>query len=331
MIAVLYLLVLIALGVYSYSQIDLNLTLFQNPVFLNFQNSMIQLGYFHRPESGLIFVVLTLLLSLFYFLLIRSPKDWKLVVGGLIVLGLICYPAFSHDIFNYIFDARIFAYHHQNPYTHTALMFKGDDWTRFMNWTHRVYPYGPSFLAITIGFYFLGLGKFILTLLSFKIMSLLAFGGSSYIIYKLAGKRGLMFFAANPLIIYEVIISDHLDILMLFFALLGWYLLIKPQKKVLSYLSLLVSVGIKFVTVLLVPAFILKNLKLAVILAFVGAGLQVLSREVLPHYLIVPIGFAALMPENKKLIYGTAIASILILFIRYYPFISTGKWLPLSF
>lgn len=329
MIIVLYLLTLLATGIYSYSQIDLNLTLFQNPAFLAFQNTMIQLGYFNRPLSTNIFLVLLFLLTVFYILLLRyPPKDIKLLVIGLLALGLLSYPAFSHDIFNYIFDARILVTHHQNPYVSTALMFPGDDWTRFMNWTHRTYPYGPTFLPITLIFYCLGFGKFVLTLLSFKLLSLLSYLGSLWVINKLVGKKGVIIFAANPLILFEVILTGHSDIVMLFFALLGWYLLSK--RPIASYFSLIMSIGIKYSTILLLPAFVTKSLKLAVVLAFAGALAQALSRELLPHYLIVPFGFAALLPGNRKLLGAVVIGTVILLLLRYYPFISTGQWLPLK-
>lgn len=326
MIAYLYLFILFVLEIYSFSQIDLNLTLFQNQTFLSFQNTMIQLGYFNRPLSLIIFLLILTVLSFLYILLFRKPpKEVKILIIGIAFLGILSYPAFSHDIFNYIFDARIFVAHGQNPYTHTALMFPTDDWTRFMNWTHRTYPYGPTFLPISIFFYLIGFGKFILTLLSFKLMSTMAFIGSSVVIGKLAGKKGLIFFALNPLIIFEVIVAAHLDIVMLFFALLAWYFLIQ-KKKAASFISLLVSAGIKYSTIILLPAFIFKSLKLAVLLAFLGAGIQVLSREILPHYLIVPIGFVALMPESKKVVKLTIALSILLLVVRYYSFISSGVW-----
>lgn len=329
MIAVAYLVSLLLLGIYSYSQIDLNLTLFQNPLFLTFQHSLIQLGYFHRPQSTLIFVCLLLFISFSSAYFLKKPsQNLKILVVGLVLLGVFSYPAFSHDIYNYIFDARILITHHQNPYTSTALMFPLDDWTRFMNWTHRAYPYGPTFLPITLIFYMLGFGKFIITLFSFKLMNLLAFVGCAYLINRMAGRKSTLFFITNPLIIFEVVISAHLDIIMLFFALLSWQLLL-VKRVFSSYISLIVSIGIKYSTALLIPAYIFKSLRLAVVLAFAGAFAQILSREVLPHYFIVPIGFVALMVTNKKLVAGTLVLSMFLILLRYYVFISQGVWQPI--
>ena len=160
MIAILYLITLVILGIYSYSQIDLNLTLLQSPLFINFQHHLIQLGYYNRSASTAVFFLLLGVMSFLYILLIKSPPQKILYLFiGILLVGVISYPAFSHDIFNYIFDARILIYHHQNPYTHTALMFPTDDWTRFMNWTHRTYPYGPTFLPLTLGFYLIEIGR----------------------------------------------------------------------------------------------------------------------------------------------------------------------------
>lgn len=313
---ILYFLLLLGLGVYSYSQIDLSLTLLQSPWFLGFQHAMIQLGYFNRPLSTVIFLTVTLLLFTFYILFLKNPpKKYIFLICGIILLGLFSYPAFSHDIFNYIFDARIFVVHHANPYTSTALMFPDDTWTRFMNWTHRTYPYGPVFLPLSIAVYLLGAHKFILTLTLFKTLMAAAYVGSIYYIYKISGKKGAILFALNPLIIYEAVVSSHLDILMLFFVLVAVY------KK--SYLFWLLSVGIKYTTIFLLPRFSLKWL---VILAYAGALIQVFSRELLPHYFIIPLGFSALLPENKYLVWGEIILSLVLLLFRYPFFLLYGQW-----
>jgi len=336
----LYILTLGALAVFSYSQIDLNLTLFRFPWFLEFTRVLISLGYFHRGLSTVIFLVLLFLLSIFYFLFsLRAnkltKKDLLVLISSIFALGLVSYPAFSHDIFNYIFDARTVVLHQQNPYVSTALMFPDDPWTRFMNWTHRTYPYGPFFLPLTLPFYLLGLGKFILTLFWFKVLFTLAYLGSSLIIFRLAGAKGLVYFALNPLVITESIVSSHLDVVMLFFALQA-YLLLLNNKRLFSLIALGVSVGIKYTTVLLLPLFILKKIGesrrgiFLVALAYFGAILQSLGREILPHYLIVPLGFTALALENKTLLWIGAIVSLVLLVVRYYNFLLTGVWWPLK-
>ena len=324
---ILYLFLLLILGVFSYSQIDLNLTLLQQPWFLAFQHQMISLGYFNRPLSTAIFSLLTLLLFIFYFLFIRrseklTTKTFVLGIFGLVILGLLSYPAFSHDIFNYIFDARVVVFHHANPYNTTALMFPQDTWTRFMQWTHRTYPYGPIWLPLSVVFYILGLNKFILTLFWFKAMIVGSFAGSAYLVYKLAGKKALAIFAFNPLIIYEMVVASHLDGVMLFFALLAYFLY--QRKKITGIVSWLVSVGIKYATSLTFPGLPLRWL---IFFAYLGAMAQVIYRELLPHYFIVPLGFAALLPANKKLIWVGFILSLAFLLVRYLPFFYTGQWL----
>lgn len=336
-----YLFLFLCLTVYSYSQIDLNLTIFQSSWFLSFQSEMIKLGYFNRPLSTLLFLFLLGSSSTLYFLAYKKianviPKRTNILAIGLgvILLAIISYPAFSHDIFNYIFDARIIAFHNQDPYTTTALMFPSDDWTRFMNWTHRTYPYGPVFLPISLFFYLLGLGKFVLTLLSFKTLMLLSYLGSSYLIWKRSSWKGLVFFALNPLVIFEVLISAHLDIVMLLFALLAVSLTL-DYRKISSSVSFIVSVGIKYSTILLAPALFLPKLspetrlKLLVILSVTGAVVQVAFRELLPHYLIVPIGISALIAKNNKWFYIVGIISILVLVVRYVPYLFTGTWTPI--
>jgi hypothetical protein len=338
---VIYLLALLFLGIYSYSQIDLNLTLLQFPWFMEFQKAMIQLGYYSRNCSSQIFLGLIIILTGGYLFILSKVKDFStkhlaVILAAISIIGLFSYSAFSHDIYNYIFDARILAYHGANPYTTTALMFPADEWTRFMNWTHRTYPYGPAFLPITLIPYFLGLNKLVLTLFWFKTMFVGFYLGCVYFLSKIGGPKSAVFFALNPLILIEGIVSPHLDLVMLFFGLWSFYLLIQ-KKRIFSLAILVISMGIKYITGLFLPVFLLKRfapekrLNIIIILGFAGVVLQVFSRELLPHYFLVPLGFMALVSRNKAawLLSGVFSASLLIL--RYYPFLSTGLWLPIKF
>ena len=233
MTTALYLLALLALAIYSYSQIDLNLTLLQHPAFINFQNVMIQLGYFNRPSSTLIYLIIIFLLFVFYIRILAkagrdhlSSRQLALPILGVVILGLISYPAFSHDFFNYLFDIRILTHYNLNPYQFRPLDFPADPWLRFMHWVHRPYPYGPFWLVLTFLPSVFGFGKFVLTLLNFKILFLTFYLGSIFLIKKILTRispqkiaLGVVFFALNPLVIVEAVVSPHLDIVMAFFLL----------------------------------------------------------------------------------------------------------------
>lgn len=325
---ILYFLLLLGLGVYSYSQIDLNLTLLQTPWFLEFQKVMIQLGYFNRPLSTLIFLIIILLLFAFYILFLREKKVSiiKLAIG-ISLLGLFSYPVFSHDFFNYLFDARIVTFYHQNPYFFRPLDFPDDLWLRFMHWTHRTYPYGPAWLLLTIPASYFGFGKFLLTVINFKFLFIAFYLGSIILIKKIAGKRSAVFFAANPLIIIESLVSPHLDSAMSFFFLLGVYLFI-VQKKLFALGALLFSGGVKFLTLITLPLFFRLPLKkllwFSLILLLIGLTPVIWQREIYPWYFLPAMTIASLLIENKKvLIFSLALSFGLLL--RYAPFLYLGK------
>ena len=69
---------------------------------------------------------------------ISKPFVWLIIFVSALLL-VFSYNAFSYDIFNYIFDAKIFTHYHQNPYLQKALDYPGDPMLSFMRWTHRVY------------------------------------------------------------------------------------------------------------------------------------------------------------------------------------------------
>lgn len=335
-----YSLLLFFLGIYSYSQIDLNLTLFQASWFLAFQKWIIYLGYFNRPISTAIFIVIIVLLFVFYLLFFWhrnkiSRRDLAILLGALAVLGLVSYPAFSHDLFNSIFYPRLIFEHGANPYNATALMYPADPWTRFMHWTHNTYPWGPVYLGLSIPFYLLGFGKFVLTLINFKLLHVLAYLGSAYFIFRLAGTGGAIFFALNPLIILEAVVSGHLDIVMLVFSLASVYFVRKNI--ILSFLLMILSVGVKFVTALFLPVLLWwtrfsedMRMKALLFLSFLGVAMQIYFRDLLPHYFIVPLGVAALFPRQKYLFTFSLLISLVLLLVRYLPFLYSGQWLSIK-
>jgi alpha-1,6-mannosyltransferase len=273
-----YITTIVALFLYSFTQIDLSLTFSRIDFLHEIVKSFQYVGYFNRPLSTFIYVFLIVLLFNFYlgFLVLAYTKLlskkmlWKLIIITTVILTF-SYNAFSYDIFNYIFDAKIITHYQQNPYLHKALDFAGDPMLSFMRWTHRVYPYGPVWLGLTVPLSFLGFQFFLPTFFLFKSLIAASFLGTLYFIGKIFQKVapekeifGLVFFGLQPLIIIESLVSGHLDIVMFFFAAWAVYLLLQ-KKYLFSFLLLFVSIGIKFVTGFLLPLFIvvflLKKLK----------------------------------------------------------------------
>lgn len=346
-----YAIFLIGLLIYSFSQIDLNLTISSNVYYQGLQKQLLYLGYFNRSLSTTFYVVIILFLFIFYLLilyLVRHLRITKvqiiyLLIGGIVILFL-SYPAFSHDIYNYMFDARIVTKYFQSPYTHKALDFPADLWIRFMHWTHRTYPYGPIWLLVTLPASFLGFGKFVVTLINFKLMFLLFYLGNILLIGKILGKTspqnrllGISLYAFNPVILLESLVSPHNESAMLFFLLLGIYKGVIKKNNYWWIGGLLLSGGIKFISLILIPLkyFYGKNIMLENKYAnFLEACLllltpliiyQIYQRDPYPWYFITLIGIAVLLPFNFKirlLLYGVTFGALLYyipyLYIGYY-------------
>ncbi len=222
-----------------------------------------------------------------------------------------------------MFDAKILTFYHQNPYLMKALDFPTDPWLRFMHWTHRSYPYGPSFLPITLIPSFLSFGKFVLGFYLFKATSTFFYLLGTWSLSKL-NRKWAVFFATNPLIIFEGLVNGHNDLIAVGLALAGIYLLMS-KKGIRSRLLLLLSGGIKYITL---PLLLLSPNKKS-IFNKISFGLIVgllsylsITQEVQPWY------FLALLPF---VVYFEDIVVRLNLFFAgllfsYFPYIRFGGW-----
>ncbi|OGD95775.1 hypothetical protein A3A48_04070 [Candidatus Curtissbacteria bacterium RIFCSPLOWO2_01_FULL_37_9] len=251
---------------FSYSYVDLNLTVSQNPQVLFFINMMQKLGYFYRPQATLIYIILIIFTFSFFifnlWLFYRNNVGLKYLKISAIVNTLIlifAYPFLSSDLFNYLFDAKIILNYHLNPYTHKPLDFPGDEWLRFMRWTHRYSPYGPLWLGISFITALFGFGKFILNFLAFKIFIGLFHLINTYLIFKILHKTkpksvlfGTAFYALNPLFLIEGVANAHNDIVLTAFILASIYSII-IGRNLLSFLLLLAASLVKYIPILNLP------------------------------------------------------------------------------
>lgn len=341
----------VLLFLYSYTQIDLGLTFSRAGLFLTVETLFQHIGYYMRPLSSTLAAIIFIVLFCLYCLTLRlvlleklSEKTlWIIIILGSVAL-LFSYNAFSYDLFNYIFDAKIVTHYHANPYLHKALDYPHDPMLGFMHWTQRTFPYGPLWLVITIPLSILGLGYFILTFFLFKALIVFSYLIISYFILKTLKKTkvaspnfGLAFFALNPLVIVEGLVSAHIDFTMTAACVVSVYFLFS-HKNYSSWFFLIISVFIKFATFLLMPLYIWypfskrknKNsifILLSIVMMLLGMILASMRTTFQPWYFILVLPFVALVAKKYYISIPSIIFSFLILF-QYLPYLYTGGYKP---
>lgn len=343
--------VILCLFFYSFTQIDLGLSFGQASIWQSLQKSFQQVGYFNRPLSTLLFVlIISGMFAYYIYFLVQAHrkrikiKDIWVLIGFTSGILAFSYNAFSYDLFNYIFDAKIITFYHQNPYLHKALDYPMDPMLSFMHWTHRLYPYGPFWLALTAPLSFSGLNIFLLTFFLFKFFIAGCFLGSVYLIYKINQKINpdnaifnTVLFGLNPLVIIESLISSHNDIVMVFFALFGLYVYLVKNKLigiVLVFLSSMIKIPTAaLILPLIINIFPLGRYKLSndrfilwvAMLSIGGIIYSMTKLEIQPWYFLWVIPFVSLLKFNKYvsvLVFGISLG----LLLRYVPYLYYGNW-----
>jgi hypothetical protein len=337
---------------YSFTQVDLGLTLSKASVWQSAEMFFKNIGYFQRPLSGFLFSIIILFLFFFYLMILRQIKLKKIskrAIWSLIILvtGILTfsYNSFSYDLFNYIFDAKIITFYHQNPYLHSALNFPGDPMLSFMHWTHRLYPYGPVWLGLTVPLSFAGLQFFLPTFFLFKIFISFCFLGTVFYIGKILQRLtpddeifGIAFFALSPLVVIESLVSAHIDVAMMFFAICGLYSLTN-LKYTRSIILLILSIGVKFATAIVFPIYLLviylqkRKIQFNWQLIFMAITIFMIGPIILasyrtsfqPWYLLDVLPFAALLSKKYYVFIPCVVISLFAVF-EYLPFLYTGNW-----
>lgn len=321
---ILYAVILFILSVYSFALVDPNLTLISHPLWVVFREWAVNLGYYQRGLSFGIYLGLVIVLFILNYFFSTKYKNYNPVKIAILtaVILLFSYPFLSHDFFNYLFDAKIVTFYHQNPYLKRALDFPADQWVRFMHWTHRTYPYGPIFLLITLVPSFLSLGKFFLAYTFFKLTFIIFYLLAVYFLNKM-NKKWAIILATHPLIIMEGLVSSHNDLIALSLAVIGIYFFFN-KKNLWARILLVLSFGIKYVTLPLI--FLAKRNKIINYLALFALVVVVLymrtKMEIQPWYFLP---FFAFLPFFEELIVSFNIFFAGLLF-SYYPYIFLGGW-----
>ncbi len=335
----------VALFLYSFTQVDLSLTLSSSSWLQTIQKSFQYVGFFERPASTALFVGIIGFWFALYALALRRAHQgllglfsiWK-IVGVVTILLILSYPAFSYDLFNYIFTAKTVLVYHKNPYEIIPLQFAGiDPLVAVMRWTHLPSAYTPAWILLTLPAYLLGFGKMVFVIWNLKLLValfyLLAVRGVQKVLEKVDPARtplGVAIFALNPLVIIESLVSAHNDVAMMAIAM--WALVFFLQKRRLaSWFVLALSVGMKLMTITLAPVMLLFDNKIfhwrkwSLVAIMIGFFIVLSRREPLPWYGLWFMPFVALLPSKRWLtvLFGAYTYALLL---RYAPYLYYGNW-----
>ena len=302
-------------------------------------------SFTNRLITTLFFVLFIVVFFVFYLLFIKIKKINLSYVKNLVLISAVCltfsYPTVtSYDIFNYMSSARVAYYYKENPYMVMPNEFIGDEMLSYTRASNKTVLYGPVWVILTSVPYVLGFSNFFATLLLFKVLVGMFYLGLVFLIYNLSQKnlQKTLFFALNPLVLLETFVAGHNDVVMIFFTVLSYYFLTK-KKISLSVLFLILSILIKFATLILIPVYIFVIYKIlkkekfdfqklwiySFLLMAIVFLLSPLREELYPWYAIWLIPFVSLMDGHKTL-KRIIVAFCFGLLLSYVPYMLTGVY-----
>jgi hypothetical protein len=160
------------------------------------------------------------------------PTRW--VVGAILAVHaiyLLAPPMALTDLFNYVNYGRMEVVHGLNPYTTIPVLEPHDDPSYLLsNWHELLSPYGPLFTILTFVVVPLGVAGSFWALKAILMVTSLA---TILLVWKCARLLGrdpraaIALVGLNPIVLVWGLGGDHNDFLMVFWIMLGFYLLLR--------------------------------------------------------------------------------------------------------
>ncbi len=228
----------------------------------------------HTPASANAWAFTWVVLFACYYLAFRLCPSFKNVsrsfrgAGLAIVVGwalIFCvqmvfmYPVGAADIFDQIFRARITHHYGLNPFTTAPGDLSGDALFKYVAWTQEGSPYGPLWELMTSGTGAIAGDSLWSNLILFKALVLVPYTVSVGLTYAILcslkpewALRGTLFFAWNPLVIFEIAGNGHNDAFVAMFLLAAVYFFVQARNTAVLP-ALMAGALTKFIPILLVP------------------------------------------------------------------------------
>lgn len=326
----------------SYGFLDVNLTLTHNTVIQKLLEEFRLFSSVHRPLMTLLWIFGLSSTSVSFLYLLHSAetmtKSTLRQLGIFIVLiGVIyavAYPANSYDLFNYITTAKVSYTYMENPYVVMPIEFIGEPYLAFTRAANKVALYGPVWILLTAIPHALGVGNIWTTILAFKLINVVFYLIFLFCIFRITSSvKNVIFFAFNPLVVLEVLLSGHNDIYMMLFSLIGMYFW-WHCRKISGFLLFFISWFVKGMTIIFFPLFFMRDRSweqilraaywIAIFVFFIFAPLR---EELYPWYAVWFISIASLMDLGKnRFIYFLTIVLSLTLELRHLPYMWMGYY-----
>jgi hypothetical protein len=260
----------------------------------------------------------------------QSSPDFLIVILPFAFLSgltlVLVYPITAADIFDYLLQGRVMAYHGANPYLYTPLNFPLDPFLRYSAWPFITSPYGPLWSYISAGVTLLAGSSLLSNLLLFKGLALVVHLLNAGLIYAILARwqpayalAGTVLYAWNPLVLFESAANAHNDGLMMFFILLAIYLYLRGRFALAVPIAVC-SCLVKLPTIILAPLFFLGGWR-----ALSGGGSRrrflivsgsLTAALVLLLYAPLWEGLASLSWLERQEMFTTSFAAVAFLFLR---------------
>jgi hypothetical protein len=166
----------------------------------------------------------------------RLPVRWVLAaILAVHAIFLLSPPLTLTDVFNYINYGRMEVVHNLNPYTTIPVLEPHSDPSYILsNWHQLLSPYGPLFTLLTLAVVPLGVAASFWALKGIIALASLA---TILLVWRCArllgrdARAAIAFVGLNPIILMWGLGGDHNDFLMVFFIMLGFYLLLLARQR----------------------------------------------------------------------------------------------------
>jgi hypothetical protein len=173
----------------------------------------------------------------YLLLLVNGPAlSARFVIGSIVLVHgvfLLAPPMALTDVFNYINYGRMEVVHNLNPYTTIPILEPHSDPSYAVsNWHQLLSPYGPLFTLLTFVVVPLGVAASFWALKVILAAASLAMIALVWRCARLLGRDPVVAIALvglNPIVLVWGLGGDHNDSLMLFFIVLGFYLLLRMR------------------------------------------------------------------------------------------------------